>query len=70
MPEPTARRHLARLADEVVPVLMARLEASGLAELEVRENGWRVRLRRALPPASPGGPNRRRVSGAAADGPI
>jgi hypothetical protein len=37
---------IARLADELLPVLIARLEASGLGELEVREDGWRVRLRR------------------------
>jgi acetyl-CoA carboxylase biotin carboxyl carrier protein len=42
------RRVIARLADEVLPVLIARLEASTLGELEVREDGWRVRLRRPL----------------------
>jgi biotin carboxyl carrier protein len=40
------RRVIARLADELLPVLIARLEASTLGELEVREDGWRVRLRR------------------------
>jgi biotin carboxyl carrier protein len=40
------RRVIARLADELLPVLIARLEASSLGELEVREDGWRVRLRR------------------------
>jgi acetyl-CoA carboxylase biotin carboxyl carrier protein len=35
-----------RLADELLPVLVARLGATGLGELEVREGDWRVRLRR------------------------
>jgi acetyl-CoA carboxylase biotin carboxyl carrier protein len=43
-----ARATIARLADEVVPVLIERLTKSDLGELEVRENGWRVRLRRPL----------------------
>ena len=42
------RQVIARLADELLPVLIARLEASALGELEVREDGWRVRLRRPL----------------------
>ena len=40
------RDTIARLADEVVPMLIARLTKSELGELEVREDGWRVRLRR------------------------
>ena len=36
------------LTDEVLPALIARLRASRLAELEVRDSGWRVRLRRDL----------------------
>jgi biotin carboxyl carrier protein len=40
------------LADELLPALIAKLGATGLGELEVREGPWRVRLRR---PAS-GGP--------------
>jgi acetyl-CoA carboxylase biotin carboxyl carrier protein len=35
-----------RLADELLPVLVARLGATGLGELEMREGDWRVRLRR------------------------
>lgn len=35
-----------RLADDVLPALIAKLGATGLGELEVREGGWRVRLRR------------------------
>jgi biotin carboxyl carrier protein len=34
-----------RLADELLPALVAKLGASGLGELDVREGGWRVRLR-------------------------
>jgi acetyl-CoA carboxylase biotin carboxyl carrier protein len=40
------RATIARLADEVVPTLIERLARSQLGELEVRENGWRIRLRR------------------------
>ena len=43
-----ARATIARLADEIVPTLIERLTKSDLGELEVRENGWRVRLRRPL----------------------
>ena len=35
-----------RLADELLPALMARLEASPLGELEVSQDGWRLRLRK------------------------
>lgn len=64
---PEARRadHAAidRLADELLPSLVARLGASGLGELEVREGAWRVRLRR------PAGAERRLpVGGRAAPG--
>lgn len=34
-----------RLADELLPALAAKLGASGLGELDVREGAWRVRLR-------------------------
>ncbi len=34
-----------RLADELLPALVAKLGASGLGELDVREGGWRIRLR-------------------------
>lgn len=34
------------LAEDLVPALIAKLGASGLAELEVREGNWKVRLRR------------------------
>jgi biotin carboxyl carrier protein len=36
------------LTEEILPALIARLRASRLAELEVRSDGWRVRLRRDL----------------------
>jgi acetyl-CoA carboxylase biotin carboxyl carrier protein len=42
---------IARLADELLPTLIERLAGSDLGELEVRENGWRIRLRRS--PADP-----------------
>ncbi len=46
-PEERRADHAAidHLADELLPVLVAKLGASGLGELEVREGGWRVRLR-------------------------
>jgi acetyl-CoA carboxylase biotin carboxyl carrier protein len=37
-----------RLSGELLPALIAKLGATGLGELEVREGGWRVRLRRPL----------------------
>src|SRR3954470_17172646 len=37
---------IGRLSDELLPALIAKLGATGLGELEVRERGWRVRLRR------------------------
>jgi biotin carboxyl carrier protein len=49
-----ARRNhaaIARLADDLLPALIARLAASGLGEIEVREGGWKARLR--MPAAVP-----------------
>jgi biotin carboxyl carrier protein len=42
------RDHLAisRLTDDVLPAIIAKLTASGLGEIEVREGSWKVRLRR------------------------
>jgi biotin carboxyl carrier protein len=40
------RRELDRLADEIVPLLIARLGDSRLGELEIRDGDWRVRVRR------------------------
>jgi biotin carboxyl carrier protein len=49
-----------RLADELLPALIAKLGATGLGELEVREGGWRVRLRRPAEGAPQGGHRERR----------
>lgn len=61
-----AHEAIGRLADDLVPALSAALAASGLAELELREAGWRVRVRRnpeAVDPADADGqPARRRAS--------
>lgn len=35
-----------RLTEELLPALVAKLGASGLGEIEIREGTWRVRLRR------------------------
>ncbi len=53
---PDERATIARLANEVVPALIERLAASNLGELEVRQDGWRVRLRRAVNGDIPAGP--------------
>jgi biotin carboxyl carrier protein len=45
---PDEQPSLARLAEEVLPALIARLDVSELGELEVRHDGWRVRLRRSV----------------------
>ena len=45
-----------RLTAELLPALIAKLGATGLGELEVREGAWRVRLRR---PGGPAGRERR-----------
>ena len=41
------RDHLAisRLTDDLLPAMIAKLTASGLGEIEVREGSWKVRLR-------------------------
>jgi acetyl-CoA carboxylase biotin carboxyl carrier protein len=46
-----------RLADELLPALVAKLSATGLAEIEVGEGSWTVRVRR--PADGIGGHNRR-----------
>ena len=50
-PDDRAADHAAidRLADELVPALIAKLGATNLGEIEVREGDWRVRLRRPAP---------------------
>jgi biotin carboxyl carrier protein len=50
-----------RLSEELLPALIAKLGATGLGELEVREGGWRVRLRR--PGTSPNSASRDRRPG-------
>lgn len=42
------RATIARLTDEVLPRLIERLAKSELGELEVSEDGWRIRLRRPV----------------------
>ena len=46
MAERDARKELERVAEEIVPVLIDRLAASDLAELEIRDGHTRVRVRR------------------------
>lgn len=41
------RERIRRLSEELLPALVARVEASDLGELELREDGWRIRLRKA-----------------------
>jgi acetyl-CoA carboxylase biotin carboxyl carrier protein len=47
-----------RLTAELLPALIAKLGATGLGELEVREGDWRVRLRRPAGGAAPSTPAR------------
>ncbi len=42
-----AQRELRRVADDVLPALIARFGSGSLGELEVRHGDWRVRLLRA-----------------------
>jgi len=42
------------LTDDLIPALIAKLGASGLGEIEVREGDWKVRLRRPADGPSPG----------------
>ena len=57
-PERRAADHAAieRLADDLVPALIAKLSASGLGEIEVAEDPWTIRVRR---PADGTGQGRR-----------
>ncbi len=48
---------IGRLADDLVPALIAKLSASGLGEIEVAEEAWTIRVRR---PADPAGGQARR----------
>ena len=49
-----------RLSTELLPALIAKLGATGLGELEVREGGWRVRLRRPGETGGSSAPRERR----------
>lgn len=46
------RKTIARLASEMLPKLIERLTTSQLGELEVREDGWRIRLRKPIDAAN------------------
>jgi biotin carboxyl carrier protein len=48
-----------RLADDLVPALIAKLGASGLGEIEVGEDRWTIRVRR---PADGSSPHNRRAT--------
>ena len=61
------RREIARLTEELLPALVARLAVSSLGEIEVAQDGWRVRLRRAPSPAEPRGATRRGHAATPAD---
>ncbi|MGD0861456.1 MAG: hypothetical protein ABSA21_01675 [Candidatus Limnocylindrales bacterium] len=63
--DPRAERDhqaISRLADDLLPALIAKLSASGLGEIEIREGEWKARLRRpagadrAAPAAAEGHP--------------
>src|SRR6266542_514663 len=57
-----------RLADELLPALMARLEDSPLGELEVSQDGWRVRLRKPADAPNGTGSNGARAHGTVGTG--
>jgi biotin carboxyl carrier protein len=43
---PADHAAIERLANGLLPALVAKLGATGLGEIEVREDGWKIRLRR------------------------
>ncbi len=55
-----------RLTEELLPALIAKLGATGLGELEVRQGSWRIRLRRPAT-ASAGARERRPIDRSAGD---
>jgi biotin carboxyl carrier protein len=67
--EDRARDHstIDRLADELLPALVAKLGASGLGEIEVREGDWRIRLR--MPATADERPRARRAGAGARGAP-
>ncbi|MEK6720382.1 MAG: hypothetical protein AABZ33_06890, partial [Chloroflexota bacterium] len=42
-----------RLTSDLLPTLVARLAATGLGEVELREDGWRIRVRRPAAAQNP-----------------
>jgi biotin carboxyl carrier protein len=44
---------IGRLADDLLPALIAKLAASGLGEIEVRQGEWKARLRKPAVAAEP-----------------
>jgi len=52
-----------RLTEELLPALVAKLGATGLGELEIKEGAWRVRLRRAAGTQPSSGRDKRRERG-------
>jgi biotin carboxyl carrier protein len=63
-PEARAADHASidRLAEDLVPALIAKLSATGLGEIEIAEEAWTVRVRRSADAA--GGHSRRATDGA------
>lgn len=57
---------IGRVADEVLPSIVARLAVSGLGEIEVRHGDWRIRVRRAATAADA----QPTATGVAADPPV
>ena len=47
IPAAAGHARIEHLAAEILPALIARLGVSALGEMEIRQDGWRVRLRRA-----------------------
>lgn len=64
-----AQRELTRVAEDVLPALIARFGAASLGELEIRHGDWRVRLRRADGAARPAGEGSGATGGASAGRP-
>jgi biotin carboxyl carrier protein len=44
---------IARLADDLLPALIATLASGGLGEIEVRQGGWKARLRKSATAPEP-----------------
>jgi biotin carboxyl carrier protein len=44
---------IGRMADELLPALIAKLASGGLGEIEVRQGGWKARLRKPATVAEP-----------------